>query len=80
MQTTRPVTAKSIAADSDGLRIVLQDREILVPWEGCSPRLAGATDAERRDASLSPGGYGVHWPLLDEDLSIAGILRQVRED
>jgi hypothetical protein len=27
-------------------------------------------------AELSPGGYGIHWPLLDEDLSISGLLRR----
>ncbi len=30
---------------------------------------------ERMNAELSPGGYGIHWPLVDEDLSINGLLR-----
>ncbi|MBX7175313.1 MAG: DUF2442 domain-containing protein [Saprospiraceae bacterium] len=31
-----------------------------------------ASDADRRDYQLSPSGYGIHWPKLDEDLSING--------
>jgi len=40
-----------------------------------SSRLAGATAAERADFAVSPSGYGIHWPRLDEDLSIDGLLR-----
>ena len=28
----------------------------------------------RHRAELSPGGYGIHWPLLDEDISIGGLV------
>ncbi len=38
------------------------------------PRLLGASHAERANWSLSAGGYGIHWPELDEDLSSEGIL------
>ena len=37
-----------------------------------STRLANATDAGRRSYSISPSGYGVHWPAIDEDLTIDG--------
>lgn len=37
------------------------------------PRLATATDEERSNIELSP--MGLHWPDLDEDLSIRGLLR-----
>jgi len=37
-----------------------------------SPRLIGATTEELSQIELSP--LGLHWPLLDEDLSIRGIL------
>jgi len=56
--------------------------EIVVLMEGgmefsfpCSayPRLATATDKQRENMELSP--MGIHWPDLDEDLSIRGLLR-----
>ncbi len=38
------------------------------------PRLAHATAAERDDWRLIGGGRGVHWPELDEDISVANLL------
>ncbi len=75
MKATEPITARKIETTRDGLVVVLDDRRVLIPWGKCSPRLAMATESERLDAELSPGGYGVHWPLLDEDLSINGLLQ-----
>ena len=66
MQRTEPITAERVEAG---------DREIRIAWQDCSPRLATATPQQRRNAELSPGGYGVHWPMIDEDLSISGLLR-----
>lgn len=44
-------------------------REMSVPiaW---FPRLAGAKKSHLKNFEISPGGYGVHWPDIDEDISI----------
>lgn len=76
MQATEPITAIAIETGREGLSLILADRKVLIPWEKCSKRLANATLAERQMAELSPGGYGIHWPLLDEDLSVPGLLRE----
>ncbi len=76
MRATEPITAKRIETTAEELVIVLADREVRIRWEHCSPVLAVATDRQRREAELSPGGYGIHWPLIDEDLSIGGLLRK----
>ena len=39
-----------------------------------SKKLLQASTAERERFEISPAGYGIHWPLLDEDLSINGLL------
>ena len=39
-----------------------------------SKRLLNATDMERQAFRVSASGYGIHWPMLDEDLSINGLL------
>jgi hypothetical protein len=75
MQRTEPITATAIETGLDALTVVLGDRRLRIPWERCSKRLASATDLERSTAELSPGGYGIHWPLLDEDLSVPGLVR-----
>lgn len=39
-----------------------------------SNRLSRASAVERERFEISPAGYGIHWPLLDEDISIDGLL------
>ena len=39
-----------------------------------STRLAHATQEQRDNFEVSPSGYGIHWPDLDEDLSIDGLI------
>ncbi len=68
--------AERIATTVEELVIVLPDREVRVRWNDCSPALAAATDEQRRRAELSPGGYGIHWPLIDEDISVGGLVRK----
>jgi hypothetical protein len=36
--------------------------------------LEKASKEERNNFEISPSGYGIHWPFLDEDISIDGIL------
>ena len=64
--------------DEHSLIVELMDgRTISVPlaWY---PRLLHATAEARADWETSGGGYGIHWPRLDEDLSTEGILRGAR--
>ena len=75
MPTTDVITAVSIETTDNELVIRLTDRQVRIPWERCSPILAAATVEQRRRAELSPGGYGIHWPMLDEDLSIGGLVK-----
>ncbi|MBI3089558.1 MAG: DUF2442 domain-containing protein [Candidatus Tectomicrobia bacterium] len=44
------------------------------PLHEVSPALAKATERERNTFAISPSGYGIHWPLLDEDVSVDGLL------
>jgi Protein of unknown function (DUF2442) len=43
-----------------------------------SPKLDQASDEIRKNFKISPSGYGIHWAQIDEDLSIDGLIRQVR--
>ncbi len=69
--------AKHVSFTDDTLRVDLVDgRTIIVPlvWY---PRLLDATPAQRKKWELSGGGYGIHWPQIDEDLSTEGLLRGI---
>lgn len=66
--------AQSIHFTDDALVVELVDgRSLSVPvlW---FPKLASATDDQRNDWELLGDGEGIHWPQLDEDLSINGLL------
>ena len=64
---------------SGGFLIVgLKDgRRISVPLEWY-PRLANASSNALSRWEICGGGYGIHWPELDEDLSTEGLLRGAR--
>ena len=66
--------AQSVGVTDKILIVQLADgRAISLPlaWY---PRLAYATPQERDNWRLIGGGEGIHWPDLDEDLSVAGLL------
>ena len=65
----------NVKVTADTLSVTLRDgRTISVPlaWY---PRLLHARPKQRSNWKVSGGGYGIHWPDLDEDLSTEGLLR-----
>jgi hypothetical protein len=66
---------KDVNCTEDELIVSLQDgRTISVPlvWY---PRLLAATPEQRANWRIGGGGFGIHWPDIDEDLSTEGLLR-----
>ena len=66
---------KEVYFTEDTLAVDLMDgRTIIVPlvWY---PRLLEASPEQRQNWKIAGGGYGIHWPELDEDLSTEGLLR-----
>lgn len=63
-----------VTVTDDTLSADLEDgRSIAVPI-GWYPRLSHATPAERTNFAISGAGYGIHWPDLDEDIGVEGML------
>ncbi|NCC62321.1 MAG: DUF2442 domain-containing protein [Verrucomicrobiae bacterium] len=66
---------KDVNCSDTMLNVDLMDgRTISVPlmWY---PRLMKATKEQRAHWEVCGGGYGIHWPEIDEDLSAEGLLR-----
>ena len=66
---------KDVHFTDDSLSVDLVDgRTISVPlaWY---PRLLHATVEQRQNWQVCGGGFGIHWPDIDEDLSTEGLLR-----
>ncbi len=67
---------KLVSFESDFIILMFDNQVIKLKLTEISQKLANATKAEREDFKISPSGYGIHWRLLDEDLSINGLLSQ----
>lgn len=68
------ISAKSLRFDENSMWVDLTDgRSLGIPlaW---FPRLLAATPEQRAAYEISGGGAGLHWPELDEDISVAGLL------
>ncbi len=67
--------AQNVEFTNDDLVVSLIDgRKVVVPlvW---FPRLANATAEQLKHYELLGDGEGIYWPGVDEDLSVAGLLR-----
>jgi hypothetical protein len=64
----------NVTINDDTLSVDLEDgRTVSVPI-GWYPRLAYGTPAERANFQISGAGYGIHWPDLDEDIGVEGLI------
>lgn len=67
--------ARDVTVRDDRLLVRLADgRKISAPL-GWFPRLERATEEERRNWEMIGDGEGIHWPAVDEDISVASLLR-----
>ena len=66
---------RSVRSDDDTLSVDLVDGSTITVPLAWYPRLLNATQEQRNHWERSGGGYGIHWPEIDEDLSTEGLLR-----
>jgi len=71
-------TISELRFEDEYLIIIVDDQMIRVKLSNISEKLAKASDHERNEFKISPSGYGIHWSLLDEDLSINGLLKAAK--
>jgi len=72
MERAHDVQAISFSGAVMRLRVDGKKYEINLTEQ--SDRLARASQEQRENVEVSPSGYGLHWPGLDEDLSIDGLI------
>lgn len=71
---TREALAIHVAVSEDTLSLELADGRTVAAPLAWYPRLAHATAEERNAWRLIGGGQGIHWPAVDEDISVANLL------
>ena len=69
---------QNIRFEDNDLLINIDGREERFPLHTVSSILEKASNEQRQSFEVSPSGYGIHWPLLDEDISIDALLGIIR--
>jgi len=73
-QAVESAIARRVRVTSDALVVDLQDGRVVSVPVAWYPRLAEGTPRERRHWELIGPGIGIHWPDLDEDISVEALL------
>lgn len=68
------VTAANARVEDDVLTVELSDGRVLSVPISWYPRLSHGTDTERKNWRFIAAGRGIHWPELDEDVSVENLL------
>ncbi len=70
----KQAAATDVEVREDSLTVELSDGRTITAPLAWFPRLMQATAKERRQWRLIGGGQGIHWPAVDEDISVEGLL------
>ena len=68
------VTAANVRVELDAVTIELSDRRVLSVPIAWYPRSLHGSPQERKNWRLIAGGRGIHWPEIDEDISVDNLL------
>lgn len=60
----------------DKLKLFIDQKSYEFNLDWISNKLKFASEQERSNFKVSSSGYGIHWPMIDEDISIDGLLKQ----
>jgi hypothetical protein len=66
----------SIRFSEDEMIITINHQQYNINLRKVSSRLLNASDEERNNFELSPQNYGIHWPMIDEDLAINNLIEK----
>lgn len=72
--TERDVFAESVTFSVDSMIVQLDDGRALSVPLAWYPRLLHGNQPEREQFELIGDGEGIHWPRLDEDISVEGLM------
>ena len=65
---------EKVTIEKGVLNLIVDGSSIQINLEDVSDVLASATEEERQEFKISPSGYEIHWSLIDEDISIDGLV------
>ena len=68
---------ETISFEQEMICLKVDGHLIKLPLSKVSKKLESASDIQRNLYTISPSGYGIHWPLIDEDLSVDALLKNI---
>jgi hypothetical protein len=73
---------KNLQFRGDYMILTIDNEEKKFIIKDVSPILANSSEKEKNNYEISSSGYGIHWPSIDEDISIDGLLgiKHAREE
>jgi hypothetical protein len=70
---------QSIKFTDDQMILEIDNHKYIIDLNQVSNRLLNATEEQRNNFEISPANYGIHWPLIDEDLAVNNLIKSSRE-
>jgi len=71
----KTLQVKEVNFKGDEMYLLTDEKKYVFDLNIISKKLLNASDIERMLYKISPSGYGIHWPLIDEDLSIQALIK-----
>jgi hypothetical protein len=75
MESKSKLTAVELSFSGKNLHVTLADGRVISAPLAWFPRLLAATPKQRAKWEFIGGGIGIHWPAIDEDISIESLLQ-----
>jgi hypothetical protein len=69
---------RNVRFEKHHLLLRVDGKDFRIDLRQYSKKLAAADERAKMAFEISPSGYGIHWPDLDEDLSIDGMIRTTK--
>jgi hypothetical protein len=73
MITTHSI--EDITFEANTMIITIDGNPLRFSLDKVSKKLKEASEVQRLIYKVSPSGYGIHWPMIDEDLSVEALLK-----
>ena len=70
---------QNITFSENTIQLMIDGKLITIPLDKISNKLKTATELQRNFYKISPSGYGIHWPLIDEDLSVDALIQAIEK-
>jgi len=68
----------NIRFEKQYLLLKVDGKDYRIDLRQYSKKLASADERTKTNFEVSPSGYGIHWPELDEDLSVDGMIKAAK--